>query len=198
MHKRTLLLLVLVALMGPAGSRAAAGGVPDGLGTSDWNSIRAEYERQRQAVFPVEGGHRARNFAQQWVSEFDGRGFLVTPDSGGWKWGLRLESYGWAGRAQAVTERPRVTAETERVNYDWDETLREWYVNDGRGLEHGFTLWQPPAGRGETLELNGLPVPSAPYSILSDWKSLNKLYARDVQKRIDYSRAIWIDWEAKS
>jgi uncharacterized protein (TIGR03437 family) len=154
MHKRTLLLLVLVALMGPAGSRAAAGGVPDGLGTSDWNSIRAEYERQRQAVFPVEGGHRARNFAQQWVSEFDGRGFLVTPDSGGWKWGLRLESYGWAGRAQAVTERPRVTAETERVSYDWDETLREWYVNDGRGLEHGFTLWQPPAGRGETLELN--------------------------------------------
>ena len=67
---------------------------------------------------------------------------------------MRLESYGWAGRAQAVTERPRVTAETERVNYDWDETLREWYVNDGRGLEHGFTLWQPPAGRGETLELN--------------------------------------------
>jgi hypothetical chaperone protein len=41
-------------------------------------------------------------------------------------------------------------------------------------------------GHGETLELNGLPVPSAPYSILSDWKSLNKLYARDVQKRIGW------------
>ena len=31
-----------------------------------------------------------------------------------------------------------------------------------------------------------MPVPSAPYSILSDWKSLNKLYARDVQKRIGW------------
>ncbi len=154
MHTRTLLLLVLVALMGPAGSRAGAGGVPDGLGTSDWNSIRAEYERHRHAAFPVEGGHRARNFGQQWVSEFDGRGFLVTPDSGGWKWGLQLESYGWAGRARAVTDRPRVTAETERVTYDWDQTLREWYVNGGRGLEHGFTVRQQPAGRGETLELN--------------------------------------------
>ena len=154
MHTRTLLLLVLVALMGPAGSRAGAGGVPDGLGTSDWNSIRAEYERHRHAAFPVEGGHRARNFGQQWVSEFDGRGFLVTPDSGGWKWGLQLESYGWAGRARAVTDRPRVTAETERVTYDWDQTLREWYVNGGRGLEHGFTVRQQPAGRGDTLELN--------------------------------------------
>ena len=41
-------------------------------------------------------------------------------------------------------------------------------------------------GHGETLELNGLPVPSAPYSILSDWKGLNKLYSRDVQKRIGW------------
>ena len=67
---------------------------------------------------------------------------------------MQLESYGWAGRARAVTDRPRVTAETERLSYDWDETLREWYVNDGRGLEHGFTLRQQPAGQGETLELN--------------------------------------------
>ena len=154
MKTRTLLLLALVELMGPAGSQAGAGGVSDGLSVSDWNSIRAEYERHRHAAFAVEGGHRARNFDQQWVSEFDGRGFLVTPDSGGWKWGLQLQSYGWAGRTRAVTDRPRVTAETERVSYDWDETLREWYVNDGRGLEHGFTVRQQPAGRGETLELN--------------------------------------------
>ena len=41
-------------------------------------------------------------------------------------------------------------------------------------------------GHGETLTLNGLPVPSAPYSILSDWKSLNKLYTRDTQKQIKW------------
>jgi hypothetical protein len=154
MKMRMFLLLVLVGLTGPACPRANAGRVPDGLDTSDWNSIRAEYERHRHAAFPVEGGHQARNFGQQWISEFDGHGFLVTPDNGDWKWGLELQSYGWAGRARAVTDRPRVTVETERVSYDWDENLREWYVNDGRGLEHGFTVRQPPAGQGETLELN--------------------------------------------
>jgi hypothetical protein len=79
---------------GPTASRAVVGEVPDGLGRSDWNSIRAEYERHRHAAFPVEGGHRARNFGQQWISEFDVRGFLVTPDSSDWKWGLELQSYG--------------------------------------------------------------------------------------------------------
>ncbi len=43
-------------------------------------------------------------------------------------------------------------------------------------------------GHMETLELNGLPVPSAPYSILSDWKSLNKLYTRDTQRQITWMK----------
>ena len=154
MKTRTLLLLVLVELMAPVGSQAGAGRVPARLGASDWNSIRAEYERHRHAAFAVGDVYRARNFGQQWVSEFDGRGFLVTPDSGGWKWGLQPQSYGWAGHVRPVTGRPSVTAETERLSYDWDEYLREWYVNDGRGLEHGFTVRRRPAGRGETLQLN--------------------------------------------
>ncbi len=151
---RMLLLLVLIGLIGPAGAQAAAGKVPDGLGASDWNSIRAEHERHRHAAVPIAGGHRARNFGQQWVSDFDGRGFLITPNSGGWTWGLQLQSYGWAGHAHALTDQPRVTTETERVSYNWDENLSEWFVNDGRGVEHGFTLHQQPAGHGDTLEMN--------------------------------------------
>ena len=38
-----------------------------------------------------------------------------------------------------------------QVSYDWDETLSEWYVNDGRGLEHGFTVRQPPEGRAAVI-----------------------------------------------
>src|SRR6185369_14493185 len=41
----------------------------------------------------------------------------------------------------------------ERVAYDWDGGLQEWFVNDRRGLEHGFTLRARPAGAGERLEL---------------------------------------------
>jgi trimeric autotransporter adhesin len=31
------------------------------------------------------------------------------------------------------------------VAYEWDDILEEWYVNDTRGLEHGYTLHRRPA-----------------------------------------------------
>ncbi len=34
----------------------------------------------------------------------------------------------------------RVSAGGGRVVYEWDATLEEWYVNDRRGLEHGYTV----------------------------------------------------------
>src|SRR5437016_2142271 len=46
-----------------------------------------------------------------------------------------------------------MTAQEERVSYAWDSTVEEWFVNDRRGLEHGFTVWQRPAGSGERLML---------------------------------------------
>ena len=51
--------------------------IPAGLSASDWNSIRAEYERNRHAAFQVGGEYRARNAQQQWLTHFDGRGFIV-------------------------------------------------------------------------------------------------------------------------
>ncbi|MCA8941326.1 MAG: hypothetical protein KDB80_02095, partial [Planctomycetes bacterium] len=38
-----------------------------------------------------------------------------------------------------------VRAEGGRVTYVWDDTLEEWYVNDTRGLEHGYTVHERPA-----------------------------------------------------
>ncbi|HMX26190.1 MAG TPA: putative Ig domain-containing protein, partial [Blastocatellia bacterium] len=138
----------------PSASPSAGGGtqrlasaeqVPDGLQPGDWNSIRSAYEKKRHAVVAVEGGQRAHNPGQQWRTRFDGRGFAVTPDQGDWTWGLELDSYGFAAAPRAVGGQARVTTEGERVAYQWDETLEEWYVNDRRGLEHGFTLKARPA-----------------------------------------------------
>jgi hypothetical protein len=67
--------------------------------------------------------------------------------------GLQLESYGRGGSEFAVHRRPRVTAELERVTYEWGQGLREWWVNDRRGLEHGFTVGERPSGEGEGLVL---------------------------------------------
>ena len=96
-------------------------------------------------MFAVEGGHDARNSSQQWLTHFDGRGFSVEPDSGGWTWGLQLERYGFAGHEHPVAGSMQVEAIGQRISYQRDDTLREWYVNDARGLEQGFTLTHRPA-----------------------------------------------------
>jgi hypothetical chaperone protein len=56
----------------------------------------------------------------------------------------------------------------------------------GNDFDHKLSFFELSRlfGNWETLELNGLVAPSAPYSTLSDWKSLNKLYTRDTQKQI--------------
>ena len=49
-----------------------------------------------------------------------------------------------------------------------------------------FSELTPLFGRGETLELNDLPTPVAPYATLSDWKSLNRLYTRDFARELEW------------
>ena len=85
--------------------------------------IRAAHEESLHAAYALEGGgYEARNAGQQWRTSFDGRGFSVLPDAGGWTCGLGLESYGFAGSEQEVTTPARTTAEGGRVTYDWNAT----------------------------------------------------------------------------
>ena len=128
----------------------AEGEAPDGLSPDDWTGIRAAYEEGRHAAFPVEEGHQARNPGQRWLTTFDGRGFRTEPDAGGWTWGLDLVSYGFADRIREVTTPECVCVDGGHVAYAWDERLEEWYVNDTRGLEHGYTVHRRPTPGGES------------------------------------------------
>ncbi len=92
----------------------------------------------------------------KWLTHFDGRGFTVEPaiagvepDGAGWRWGLELQSYGFPGHERTIGGKAKMTAQNERVTYDWGAGLREWFVNDRRGLEHGFTLDSRPPGAGD-------------------------------------------------
>jgi hypothetical protein len=119
--------------------------VPEGLAKSDWSSIRAAYEAGRHAFMPIDGGWQARNPGQQWTTKFGHRGFLAKPREGDWTWGLELTAYGFPGAERAISGVPAVKAAGQRLTYDWDATVQEWFVNDQRGLEHGFTLAQRPS-----------------------------------------------------
>lgn len=121
--------------------------VPQGMSTSDWLGIRAAYEANRHAVVPNEDGFQARNPGQRWMTRFDSRGFVVTPDSGCWSWGLELIGFGRSSEQRAVADVPEcIEVSGQRVEYHWDEALTEWYINDQRGLEHGYTVNRPPDG----------------------------------------------------
>jgi hypothetical protein len=140
--------LAFVAALVSSIGLAQTGGPADGLGSDDWSSIRQVYDAGRHAAHPVQGGHRAHNPGQRWHTRFDGRGFTTKPDQGAWTWGLELERYGFAGRERLVARPSHVSAEGGRVTYDWDDTLQEWFVNDTRGLEHGYTVHQRPSNDG--------------------------------------------------
>ncbi len=130
---------------------------PAKLSAGDWADISTVHDAWKHSIQTSAGGHAARNRSQQWHLHFDQRGFLVTPDAGDWQWGLELESYGYAGHTQVLVETVPAAAQTEgsRLTRIWDAILQEWYVNDRRGLEHGFTLATNPPGveNGRPLEL---------------------------------------------
>ncbi len=118
---------------------------PEGVSACDWADIRGVYGAGRHAARSVaQGAYQMRNPSQQWRTHLDGCGFLTVPDGGGWEWGLQLERYGRAGDERAVAAPLFAHAQGNRVNYEWSDGLTEWYINDDRGLEHGFTLHARP------------------------------------------------------
>jgi hypothetical protein len=128
-------------------SRPDLEATPEGLSDGDWSGIRAAYERNRHAITSEpDGTYQARNPGQAWVTRFDGRGFMVTPDAGGWEWGLELEGYG---------EVTKVLNEGGKLSYVRGGGLAEWFINDQRGLEQGWTFSERPkdAEQGAPLQL---------------------------------------------
>lgn len=123
-----------------------------GLSQSDFASIHAAIDAHRHAVSDSLDGFAARNPGQQWSLRFDGRAFLVDPDRGDWAWGLELLSYGRTGAERSVARPARAYTESTRVSYEWDSSLTEWYLNDRRGLEHGYTLLERPAGADAEIQ----------------------------------------------
>src|SRR6185369_4782302 len=63
-----------------------------------------------------------------------------------WSWQLSLAGYGRESSLR-VPARATRSARANRMEYRRGD-LVEWYVNDERGLEQGFTLKRAPAGEG--------------------------------------------------
>ena len=102
MIKDTIAIVILLGL-GVGIAHAHIEEPPAGLTVVDWAAIRALYEQHRHtATLDEDGSYAARNSGQRWNVRFDGRGFLVEPDQGGWTWGLELTSFGVDGAHQTI------------------------------------------------------------------------------------------------
>ena len=153
MKHRSNLPHLAVALLGVAvpAATAAEGSTLGQLSNADRSSLHDAFDAARHAARPEGSGYRSFNPATGLAAHLDGRGLDVRTDA--WTWGLALEAYGFDS-ALTRTEAPRsVEALGNRVTYTWTDDLDEWYVNDGRGLEHGYTLRQRPSNPGDAAEL---------------------------------------------
>lgn len=127
--------------------------VHTGLNKTDLGTLRAALEDVRYSCIPTSNGWQAQNPGQRWITEFNNHGFLVTPISSDWTWGLQLESYGFGDEQYAVSGIPNVQVDEQQITYQWDNLIREWFINDQRGLEHGFILKDRPDTHSEGAPL---------------------------------------------
>src|SRR5262249_49375254 len=111
-------LSVLLSVPAMAQSIPEGSSVPAGLSTSDWSGIRAEYDAGRHAAVPVEGVLQAWNPEQRWTTLFDGSGFVVTPEAGGWSWGLALTGWRRPGAEPVAATSSAPRADGGRVERD--------------------------------------------------------------------------------
>lgn len=131
---------------GPSSIAADHGGMTGLLAYNDDQKRNSPATRNVQGYgfCREENGHRAWNPAQQWHIHFDGHGFTARPEEGGWSWGLELRRYGFEGYEVPLESRAESKIDGPRLSYLWSPELEEWFVNDARGLEHGFTVTKRP------------------------------------------------------
>lgn len=118
----------------------------ESLTPDDWAQVQDSIARAKHVVRENQGGFVAHNPRQDWTIEFDSVGMSVTPESDNWTWGLELVAFGFSDQLTKLSKTCVVHAHGGRISYDWGSGLEEWYINDQRGLEHGFIIQSRPTG----------------------------------------------------
>jgi hypothetical protein len=134
--------------------------LPNGTSANWWATAqedigRSEYQVTRQDrtfLTGLSAAYQAPNRAHNLRAYFTPTGIRIIPravDSAAWEWGLTLTGYGYEGAVQPVPP-AGLSAQGNRIEYRRGN-LTEWYLNDDRGIEQGFTIAAPPVStsRGE-------------------------------------------------
>jgi len=139
---------------GPVESRASV--LPDALPTdipSDWfGAVSASIQDGEYHYNAVAGGaasapnrsHGLRSWIRSEGIEIAPRTTSVNGDGATWHLGLRTTSFGRVGDSRSLEAGPFSTQE-KRASIDHGP-LVEWFINDERGIEQGWTIASAPRG----------------------------------------------------
>ena len=140
---------------GPAKQITHADDMPAGL----YEALKVAFEKDRalppyqiipQATVLTNCGasYKASNPRQQFQIDFTEEAIWVKPGErrkSKWELGFSVRAYGYTGDLKPVGA-AQLSATANRLDYQ-RAGLTEWYINDARGLEQGFTLESPPDSR---------------------------------------------------
>jgi hypothetical protein len=140
--------------------------LPPGVSEYWWTAAQEEIRqseyhiaRTEETPFPdLPVAYQATNRVHNLRTFFTGAGIRVSPRTkvasvSDWEWGLALTGYGYGGQLQSVAPAVDLVPSEAYIEYHRDASnVVEWYINDGRGLEQGFTLTGPPSGGAQETE----------------------------------------------
>jgi hypothetical protein len=144
------------------GDTAVPGAIADVPGVSEdwWAAVLEQIRLDLYSLTPepAEGGpptYRGHNPDHRFDLTFAAAGVRLAraaEQEASWTWDLRTTGYGYQGDVRPLPAPAETASDANRLEYR-RAGMAEWYVNDERGLEQGFTLDAPPAGGGEVLVL---------------------------------------------
>ena len=110
--------------------------------------LREAYQQARQQIEVIEekgkpAHWRALNTTNHMSVDFDGKSIVVRSLKDDWSFSMELTQLGAPDQLKSVNK-PSVHVKGIRLTYDRGH-IKEWYINDPKGLEQGFTLDEPLA-----------------------------------------------------
>ncbi len=132
--------------------------LPPGVSESWWATVKKNIEQDlKEAEYGIKAtdtacSWEAKNITHNFVIFFSSESVMVVPNTKEkkkpWDWGLKLTAYGPEG---AVTPVANASPRTKGTHIEYDRgNLTEWYENDQKGIEQGFTIKAPPASSADS------------------------------------------------
>jgi hypothetical protein len=140
------------------------GETPAGIDTQSWASIQKQMEMSKYKAYPqTDGGYASANLAHglQIAYSKDGSTTLTPRDcnQADYKVGMRLQGIGYEQLTPLtlpthIKQENLGVASGSKVTYQWNTNLREWWINNEKGLEQWFSLQEAPQGRTANTPLH--------------------------------------------